>query len=197
MRTGSTDLAISVFYDLLSNDLQDPIGYLDHSLGLLEITNYPDAITGFKKVVTLVRRRNRFPKAGKASVTSESSSIPGHLLLYTAYTGLGKAYEASKRVDRAIASYTLALKSYSPNTLRDEWDLFHVGNSERFLSRLLSPRQSESDIEDFLKDYSIASLDSPFAFSCNMCGECCRSSDQILLTPQDIFRLTRSFSDLS
>jgi tetratricopeptide (TPR) repeat protein len=197
MRSGDVTQAISAFNDILSIDLQDPVSHLDLSLCLLEVASYPDAIAGFKKVVTLVRRRNRLPKVVKSPKDGEGMFVSGNALLYAAYTSLGKAYEASNRIDRAIASYTLALKAYHPSNLDGHWDIFSVGNSQTFLSRLLNQNQSEIDLEDLLKDSTVASLESPFHFSCTMCGECCRSSDQILLTPQDIFRLTRCSSLLS
>ena len=30
-----------------------------------------------------------------------------------------------------------------------------------------------------------------FQFACTMCGECCRSADNLLLSPHDIYEMTR------
>ncbi len=42
--------------------------------------------------------------------------------------------------------------------------------------------------------YSSKQMDEEFQFSCTMCGECCRSADNILITPLDLFRMTRCAS---
>jgi tetratricopeptide (TPR) repeat protein len=204
MRCGNLEQALKIFSSILSSDLQDPIRHLDHSRGLLELRQYEEAMNGFKKVVTLVRRRKRFPKSQQSSSGEEMSrnSIWERDVLYAAYTGLGKSCEAIGKGDRAIASYTLALKSYRPPTdpSDENWDYFTVGNCEKSLSQLLSASSVGSashrpspvvDIEDYLQDYSLLPNESPFRFSCTSCGECCRTSDRILLSPEDIFRLTR------
>lgn len=201
MRSGQLEEALAIFHSLLLSDLQDPIRHLDHSRGLLERQDHEEAAKGFKRVITLVRRRKRFPKSQESS--SEEAMRRDVILerdvLYAAYTGLGISCERAKRVDRAIASYTLALKSYHPpkDSIDKSWDYFAVGNCEESLSQLLSASTGASassqvmDIEDYLRDYSLLPNESPFQFSCTSCGECCRTSDRILLSPQDIFRLTR------
>jgi tetratricopeptide (TPR) repeat protein len=217
MRSGNLEQALMIFNSILLNDLQDPIRHLDHSRALLELLEYKEAIDGFKKVVTLVRRRKRFPKSSSSQEDEviERKFVGERYVLYAAYTGLGKSYEGTERGDRAIACYTLALKSIRPrdsNFDGDSWDHFFVGDCEISLSRLLSAsttaaagsvlpphrptlagaQQPVADIEDYLQDFSLTPIEGQFRFSCTSCGECCRTSDRILLSPQDIFRLTRS-----
>ena len=49
-----------------------------------------------------------------------------------------------------------------------------------------------NDIEDIVSTYEIAGIDESIGFSCTMCGECCRTSDHIFLTPLDMFVMSRS-----
>lgn len=203
LETGAFEQAIAIFGNLLSQDLQDPVRHIDHSRALYACQQYTEAIKGFKKAIALTRRRNRLQQEAHSN-ENESVLLPcvcsEDIILYSAYTYLGKCYQSLNRVDRAIASYTLAIKIFRPSdsSASYEWDVFGVGDSQSFLSQLLCCRQSEEpptlDIEDYLKDYALTSINSPFNFNCTMCGECCRTSDRILLTPHDIFLLTRYFS---
>ena len=43
--------------------------------------------------------------------------------------------------------------------------------------------------ENFLEH--ALSIDDTFQFRCNQCGECCRHRENILISPFDLFRLTR------
>lgn len=197
LRTGSNEQALAFFEELLSKDLQDPIRHFDHSVALYENHQYDEAIKGLKNVISLVRRRNRLPKQQANEMSDQV--VPEAVLLYSAYTKLGNCYEAKNRIDRAVASYTLALKAYCPSNSYSfpSYHIFDVGDTQSALSSLLRANGNQDthlDIEDHLKDYSLSSGENSFNFNCTMCGECCRTSDHILLTPHDIFLLTRSLS---
>ena len=43
--------------------------------------------------------------------------------------------------------------------------------------------------ENFLEH--ALSIDDTFQFHCNQCGECCKHREDILISPFDLFRLTR------
>ena len=44
-------------------------------------------------------------------------------------------------------------------------------------------------VENF--DHLKIGLDDPFKFHCTMCGKCCINREDILLTPRDIYNMSR------
>ena len=50
------------------------------------------------------------------------------------------------------------------------------------------------DIEDLLMKRIGKTPSDPIAFSCTSCGECCRSRDMIMLTPLDLYSISRASS---
>ncbi|GMI03329.1 hypothetical protein TrRE_jg11617 [Triparma retinervis] len=53
-------------------------------------------------------------------------------------------------------------------------------------------RRREGDIERLLSNHRLLGTGEEFKFNCTGCGECCRTADNILLTPYDLFNMTRS-----
>lgn len=54
-------------------------------------------------------------------------------------------------------------------------------------------KMSNKDIENILQEKGLREigLDDPFQFQCIQCGKCCRNREDILLSPQDLFRMAR------
>jgi hypothetical protein len=50
----------------------------------------------------------------------------------------------------------------------------------------------DEDVEECMSAYNLLRPTDPLQFSCTRCGECCRSSDHILLSPVDFFNLSRA-----
>ena len=48
------------------------------------------------------------------------------------------------------------------------------------------------EIEDLLSQHTLHQLNDPLKFKCTQCGECCRSSDHIMLSPLDLFHMSRA-----
>lgn len=248
-------LAYNIFMALHIKNPQDAVLQLDISRAQLALGDSQNAWEGFKKVVSLVRRRGRHGisvKAANVPGSDEENEIctafTSQHLIHTAYTGMGAALLAMDKTSRAITCYILALKQISsgdeftpkislyhpnstnalpsspppspvlapiPSPLIPNSDLsisvgyFRSVDVEQELSFLLSAHNMAVDksfregtsgarktahptpIEEALSLHSIKSLHDPFSFSCTMCGECCRTSDNIMLTPLDIFDMTR------
>jgi Fe-S-cluster containining protein len=43
-------------------------------------------------------------------------------------------------------------------------------------------------------DFEILSIDDKFKFGCSICGECCRNRDDIIVSPYDIYRLSKALN---
>lgn len=52
--------------------------------------------------------------------------------------------------------------------------------------------QRAADIEDLLAMHTTVGYGESFKFQCTGCGECCRTSDMIWLSPNDLWRMSRS-----
>ena len=269
---GDCAIALDLFKSFHHNQPQDPLAQLDVARAQLAIGNITDSIDGFKRVISLLRRRQRHDRPScppplppndihnEADTTQTPTiSCTYQQLSHVAYVGMGAAYNAQGRKSRAISCYVLALKylrppvtSPTPNPVpilcpthlppppSSSGDTVSLDvtslpppvtpqdtmssapsttlrpiDAEEALQSLLStppaPRaspdrhvQSQSsvptdvslvtpyvDIEEALSLHSIKTLQDPFQFSCTMCGECCRTSDNIMLTPLDIFDMSR------
>jgi tetratricopeptide (TPR) repeat protein len=255
--------ALDVFVAMLCNDPQDPVVQLDTSRSQLALGDLNNALEGFKRVISLIRRRVRHGASVKSPADGQESAVDGatgiaftsQQLSHAAYAGMGAAFGAMGKPSRAITCYVLALKQLRPRagtvppvsvyhplgldqlpspphhaqtsvsqvssppfgrdessrsigvhrTVDAELELHNmlqthnaaversVGDgttAAREVSSLHTP-STTSEIEEALSLHSIKSLHDPFGFSCTMCGECCRTSDNIMLTPLDIFDMTR------
>ena len=120
-------------------------------------------------------------------ISSLRSSTPSPLCpsVSSCYSLAGDAYTAigKLKAGRAAGCYTMAAKT-SPDP-----------PSAALLLKLRADDNDDGelqDIESLLANHSVLSTSSKFKFSCTGCGECCRTSDNILLTPYDIFNMSRS-----
>ena len=162
----STCSSSALQYDINANPNQ-PSLYFELAKTLLCDGNYQGSLTAAKHFISLSRRRHR-----------TSGEVPDHVVIAQAYFIMGEAYESLGKAQKATACYTLSFK-------------FDSSPDAREAIERLQPKNVTYDIEDVLSHHHIKSYDEKFIFHCTMCGECCRTSDYILLTPLDIFYITR------
>ena len=75
--------------------------------------------------------------------------------------------------------------------MRDVEDLLARHSLLPPLQRTLSSSSSFPSSSSFSSSSSKQRAEGDLHFSCTMCGECCRSADHLLLSPLDIFEMTR------
>lgn len=115
--------------------------------------------------------------------TSETTSTLSSIS--TAYSLMGDAYVAlgEKKFGRAISCYTLSLKNSDKLEVRTK--LTKLKTNEK------GEEASIEEIESLVKSHKVMGVEDRFKFNCTGCGECCRTADNILLTPYDLFNMTR------
>lgn len=188
--------ALSSFETLACRYPFDPAYRVDVGRCLVKLRDYEKALSHFKSAITLARKAERITRTRLAGCESDLivPAVSNSRLSYACYAGMGEAYEGLDRASKAVNCYVLAMKfarqCYNFPFPLSEGDI----DASSRLSCLLPPPAvpigggGAIDIEDTISLYTPSS---PFTFSCTMCGECCRSSDHILLSPMEIFLLSR------
>lgn len=151
---------------------------------------------------------------GPGGVGPEGSGWRGEVAA-KAYARLARVYTEQKRWVRAGNALVLALRSATPGSGCDPLPPPPEQTPlQRQLVRQLkrlpaqgggagegrggdrgegAPRGARvPDIEDAVSSHWLLKRSDPFSFACTGCGECCRTSDHILLSPYDLWRMTRS-----
>ncbi|GMI21798.1 hypothetical protein TrCOL_g7207 [Triparma columacea] len=100
------------------------------------------------------------------------------------YELMGDAYKmiGSRKHGRAANCYILCLKEGGGGEERVRSKLRDVGGAG----------VTDGEIESMLENHRLMGVEESWDFNCTGCGECCRTADNILLTPYDLFNLTRS-----
>lgn len=146
---------------------------------------------------------------------TEVGGSPGEVAA-RAYARLAHVYAEQKRWVRAGNALVLALRSATPGSgcdplppsprwsplqqqlvrqlkrLQAKTDGGGGGEDEGAASSAAAPGAGVPDIEDAVSSHWLLRRSDPFSFACTGCGECCRTSDHILLSPFDLWRMTRS-----
>ena len=158
-----------------------------------------DANTSVHDVEALIRNARDCIESTREELRSLSKNSPKALeyqeIIGNSYKLMGNMFLKLKKNNKAIVCYTLALKA-NP-------ELTSVRESLRELFSKINPEQDDDafgiqdveDIEDLLKKKTIlADAGHQMKFSCTRCGECCRTRDNIYLSPLDIYNISRGAS---
>ena len=98
-----------------------------------------------------------------------------------AYAVMGTNYMNAGNFDKALRAFTMA-----------DFDDSGIFESQmRECRNILAHDDRINDIEDTISA-NVMGYHEPFNFFCSQCGECCRKMDHILVSPCDLFRMTRS-----
>lgn len=83
-------------------------------------------------------------------------------------------------------AYTLSMRVAPNDTVKDRL--------QRCVMATLPPsaRASAPDIEEVVARNTLVAHAHKFKFECTGCGECCRSADNIFISPSDLFRMSRA-----
>jgi hypothetical protein len=163
-----------------------------------EMQQYTICISLCKRLVT----QARLPSATIFEEANESIAV----LVSNAYTLMADALlqSGTGKKDRAINVYVLAIRENPANDMaRSRLEAVRTpvpgsGSPAADPSKAPVPPKAQSvastatDIEDLLDHHELVTRSKNFKFSCTMCGECCRNADNILLTPVDIWLMSRA-----
>jgi tetratricopeptide (TPR) repeat protein len=189
--------------------------HLNCAAALLEMKEYERAVKTCKNLVSACRSwQYRVRIAEKhsgttdpeapAKVAVELAKVSGgndlSELLARAYARIGSAYRRQGKIPRATNAFLLSLKETESKEVRKQLTECYTMASQPPPGPPgqqppgqpgLIPGQVP-DMEDFLANNQVIGYKEKFKFECTGCGECCRTSDHIMLTPYDLFRLTRA-----
>lgn len=151
---------------------------IDECSRLLCASEALQAVDVAKRAVSLARKAMLRRGGGKASEALRAS-------IGECYRLMGMALLAMEKPSKAIACLVLSLK-LSPERAETRLAL----RAAQSIAGMTTTREpEEAAVEDA---YMMKSLDDPVRFSCTMCGECCRSADNIIISPLDMFLLSRA-----
>jgi len=171
--------------------------HLDDALRALAVGDLHEACRRGKQAVAHAREAARH-----TTFTAEGAG--GRATLGAAYELLGGTFTKLDKPVKAAMCYALALQADPAleNVRRAaSWALVQLANTgtggaggvggEAADSDAFGVR-SVGDIEDLQRAHTVLGAAQPTGFSCSQCGECCRTRDNILLSPLDIFLLSRA-----
>jgi len=171
---------------------------LNCSAALLELGRHAECVSECKHIISVVRSLQR--KIRSSSNQSERSqlenmvlgSMSAEVVVSKAYARIGSSFYKRGRWQRALNAYIMCTKETSADA-----DFVVKKRLDTCLKKLRQfslqgADTSVPDIEDMLSKHSVLAPQDNFKFQCTMCGECCRTSDYIFLSPYDIFHMTRS-----
>jgi hypothetical protein len=140
------------------------------------------------------------PKKIAAALLKVSGGTDLSELLARAYARIGSAYRRQGKIARATNAFLLSLKETESAEVRKQLKECYTMAAQ---APPAAPGQQPPpgqpgmvpgqvpDMEDFLQNNQVVGYKEKFKFECTGCGECCRSSDHIMLSPYDLFRMTR------
>lgn len=166
----------------------------EKGMSSLHSMKFEDAAAAFKRVISVIRKKERKSRSCNSALVS------------SAYFQLGQCFEGLNQNSKAEANYILSCKFCSEDDAngrmaRESLKRLRLNKmSSTSNAKCNDTNTADVDIENFLDRHKVYPLqpsspgntDEMFNFSCTMCGECCRSADYLLLTPHDIFLMTRS-----
>lgn len=191
-----------------------------HAAALLAAQQFDECVAACKRLVTTGRKLQghaRRAATGSATLDPDAASVAITVSagVVAAYRCMGEAYMKQRRVPRAANALTLALKEEeqqlplpTPPPLSDvaEETRPQTVSTKELLRRVLTLQQTggvqqagpqgqqppEVDVEEVASGTVLMKLNDKLKFGCTMCGECCRSADHIMLSPHDLWLMTRS-----
>lgn len=124
----------------------------------------------------------RHIKASLCATDTDSGPLQDDIakILSQAYTVMGEAHRHLGKKSKSAACFSLAAK-LSPDSR------ISLNNFKDALEICDDTRASE-----LLASFDLTSIREPAGFSCNSCGECCRTREIVALSPLDLFMMTRS-----
>ena len=169
------------------------------------------SIESAKSCISLIRKLQRMNRTTSTTNNNNNNSDnnnnvddndddDGQSLLSEAYMCMYTAYQAMNKSAKAKSCLVLAHKNKNCITHTNTNELPSISSltiNDNISKSKSNSSGSDVDIENLqsiMQGYSSKKMDEEFQFSCTMCGECCRSADNILVTPLDLFRMTRSVS---
>ncbi|GMH67127.1 hypothetical protein TrST_g14094 [Triparma strigata] len=141
-----------------------------------EASKFADCVESCLFAVKLCRS---LPSPASSSASTASDIANAYSLMGDSYVALG-----AKKHGRAISCYTLSVKNEDNQKVRDKVAKLKV-NAE-------GDPASVEEIEALVQNHKVLGVKDSFNFHCTGCGECCRTADNILLTPYDLFNMTRT-----
>lgn len=140
-----------------------------------------DAVSLSRKALRLVSRSYHQAPPSPSKASPEETRLRS--IIAQAYTSLGQCYALKGKQQRSVACYTMACQMDNKNGIRRD-----------SLSEALATlsEDSNTNVDEHLSKHAMVHLKEPLGFTCNSCGECCRERDHILLTPLDLYLMTRS-----
>jgi len=147
-----------------------------------------DAIEAAKSLVSLARKLlHRIKRRhGDADDAEPKARLLGNIC--EAYNAMGSSWTALGKYNKALTCFVLAAKVVPG----DASALQGIKSELERQDPKLEQQVVNSRLQEMLADYEMKSLDDPVSFSCTSCGECCRSADNIFLTPLDLYRMSRA-----
>jgi hypothetical protein len=147
-----------------------------------------DAIEAAKSLVSLARKllhrmKKRHADAGDGETKAR---LLGNIC--EAYNAMGSSWAALGKYNKALTCFVLAAKVVPG----DESALRGIKAELVRQDPELEQQVVNSRLQEMLADHEMKSLDDTVSFSCTSCGECCRSADNIFLTPLDLYRMSRA-----
>jgi len=110
-----------------------------------------------------------------------------------AYARMGSAYKRQGKLARSTNAFMLSLKEKESAEVRARLqECLQVHAHAAANTEQQSTNAPSADIEDYLTNNKSMAYSQKLKFECTGCGECCRSSDHIMLTPFDIYMMTRA-----
>eukprot|EP01041_Mallomonas_annulata_P006636 gene6636-13445_t len=192
-REGKFDEAKDLYIQAIKSQPEDPTAYLNLAAVHINLLSFNEALDECKKTISLIRRL-QFQKKTQNNYDK---------LISKAYYRMGTAYEGLSKETRAVTAYVLSIKFGNKNETGDARNAIEriTGGSSRsnITTNALNQTNDNArtknflpDVEDIIENHQIKKYSESFGFSCTMCGECCRTSDNILLSPLDMFNISRS-----
>jgi hypothetical protein len=102
--------------------------------------------------------------------------------LSQAYNLMGGIYTSLGKKSKSVACYTLAAKAKPESKISKDLVAEALGRAS----------QPVADVDEYLEDFGLRALRDRAQFACNSCGECCRTRNEIYLSPYDIYAITRA-----
>jgi len=174
--TALSTLLFKTFSDI-NNNCQE---MMTIALNLLKIEKYKKAIVQLMSIIQKYRRfaHRSGPLRSLGDLEIEKTQIA------ICYRLMGDIYLKQGKVARAHAVYLVSLKHFYQPDLNQ-----HL---QKLIAETSSLQTADDDIESLLSNHEVLGVNSKFKFKCTGCGECCRTSDNILITPYDLFNISRS-----
>ena len=120
-------------------------------------------------------------------------------MLSQAYGVMGNSYRQLGKKSKSVACFTLAAKlnpgsNMTMDNLREALRAAAVEETPNVQQRFFIEKEVSDPSPNahlHLNNIELKSLQDPAEFTCNSCGECCRTRKRVELSPLDLYLLTR------